>query len=86
MNVTKPKRQVGNPLGETDVSPKEAAAWTEAAHFSRLLKESADRMFNYYRGKGGGPEAYSAVERALRILRAEAEALARRDARRKTTA
>jgi hypothetical protein len=82
--MTKPKPKMGNPLGDSNVSAKEAAAWVEAAHFSRLLKESADRMFDYYHGKGGGPEAYSAVERALRILRAEAEALARRDARRKT--
>jgi hypothetical protein len=79
------KKRVGNPLGESKLSKEEQAAWREAAHFSTLLKESADRMFDYFHGRAsiGGPEAYSAVERGLRLLRAQEEAMARRSERRR---
>lgn len=73
--MTKPKRRVGNPLGESGLSEEEKACWREAHHFAKLLVESSKAMVEYTEGRGVSPLGYELLQRALRLYTAQATAL-----------
>ena len=79
--MTKPKRQVGNPLGESGLSNREKIDWEEAHYFAEQLHVRATELLKYTEGKETEAYHYSCLMTATRLYAAMESALSRRRAR-----
>lgn len=80
--MTRPKRRVGNPLGESGVSKEEEAAWKSAHFRAKQLNSIAQQAFAYFSGEGGMPNAHQCLTTAAMLLSEQETALGLRRGRR----
>lgn len=79
--MTEPKRRIGNPLGDSDITTTESMAWYGAHDAAKLLVVAAERALQYSEGRFHSPMGTEIEHLSRKYAFAESAALHIREGR-----